>query len=161
MQATIAGCWVVSTAWVTACSQQQRLVAEEEFEVDGDSKVIGGPRAGRLRRDLNTPLVFAGRKFIIREPLENMQLSEMRNLLTFGGGIISSNPDADTKERSAIIICSRAALKLGQSSVSASGGKVPAVSSYSGTLLDQTWVLDSISGYIARPFDNYVVSKGK
>jgi len=47
-EALIQGCWILSSAWVKSCLEQQRCVDEDAFEIQGDScGNLGGPQRAR------------------------------------------------------------------------------------------------------------------
>lgn len=125
----------------------------------GDVKVFGAPAKGRARINnasgSGVPL-FYNYRFAVVAPLDKLDAKEMKALLHAGGARLM--PDSAGRTDPGVITVVAAVMR-------GSGGKCPAdlaeaqriQAGFKGPVVDQTWVLDSISNFSVQDMAAYSI----
>lgn len=142
-----------------SCRQR---VDEAPFELAGDTKVAlaakrqGGsypvpasvPALGRARVASGAPGIFAGTSFVLRGPFDSISSGDLESLVSLGGGRL-----VDAADDATLVLLSRKALKDDAKALRAMAAAAV------GRVVDQTWLLDSVSIHARKELDEqYVVS---
>lgn len=136
---------MLSTDWVKACLDKRALVDEGRYEVEGDGRFMAGPGTSRWRVANGQPPLFEGRRFVVHEPLgSGLTLKQLGDLLRRNGGAVVKEKDARSGEGAVVHIVGAAAW-ASKDLAALAGAVAPA------PLLDQSWVLDSVSAQSPRP----------
>jgi len=150
-QGVLAGCWVVTSAWLEACVRAGQRVAEEPFEVRGivTAPSTLAPARSRAAAAAGQPLLLAGLTFRILEPLVKLSHQDVCTLIRSAGGSVSSEalsvpapPGAGTLALISLQTPQPWSFKA-------------AVEALNLTLVDQLWLLDSVSSYTRLPIEPY------
>lgn len=112
---------------------------EAKFEVAGDIKELGAPPAGRLRVLRRQKPLFFAQRYAVLGPLDKLAADEMKALLHAGGAQVMSD---DAGRHDSTVTTIAAAHKCRSIDHART-----LEATYKGPVVDQTWVLDSISNY--------------
>jgi len=178
-QGVLAGCWVVSDAWLAACVAAGARVPEAPFEICGDSAVPrgGAPRRAREALAAGAPPLWAGLSFRLLEPLTPLKREDAAALLAVGGGAVLGEGGA-VGARGAAAAAAMAVgkpprtlcvLSMQPKHWAAAGGKGVAGAMPQHALgavraecrsagvqaVDQLWVLDCVSHYLVLAARDY------
>ena len=141
---------------------------EAPFELAGDTKValaakrqVGSypvpasvPALGRARVATGAPGIFAGLSFVLRGPFDSISHGDLESLVSLGGGrlVVGGAGDARADAATTLVLLSRKALKDDATALRAAATEAAA-----GRLVDQTWLLDSVSIHARKELDEQYV----
>ena len=100
-------------------------------------------------RPLQRLPLLSGQRVFVHEPIDKLEVGQFRGLLEAAGATLVEDALARADQH-VITLASAARLSA--------AGAADLERSYPGNVLDQTWLLDTISFYAARPMREYCVS---
>eukprot|EP00002_Diphylleia_rotans_P019065 TRINITY_DN3692_c0_g1_i6.p1 TRINITY_DN3692_c0_g1~~TRINITY_DN3692_c0_g1_i6.p1 ORF type:complete len:404 (-),score=68.54 TRINITY_DN3692_c0_g1_i6:482-1693(-) len=65
LEGLLQGAWILDIHWLRLSSRLGEWATEEDFEVKGDSQVMGGPKRAREARSRGDPALFVGYSFYL------------------------------------------------------------------------------------------------
>lgn len=93
LRAMLRGCWILSTEWMEACLQQDRLLAEMEYEITGDEyhPEEAGPRRARLSKAGNESPLLSGHSFYLYGSFSAPSRTDLQHLVADAGAHLIRN----------------------------------------------------------------------
>ena len=172
-QGVLAGCWVVSSEWLGSVVREGGHVEEGPVEIKGISQHphCGAPAKGRLSRASGVPPIFEGLAFRLFLPLsKNLPADDLKVLIHGGGGVILEgegtslmnefihSPESGNVKGGGVYrtiglvsmsVCDWVGGAKERNEFKARCSAIPY------PVLDQLWLLDSITAYVLKNESEY------
>lgn len=106
------------------------------------------PALGRRRAAEGSPGLFAGRRLVLRGPVNQIAIAELESLVTLGGGEVvpATAPEASADPSVVVVISNSLVTEKDRRALDAASA---------GLVVDQSWLLDSISLLQCLPLGAY------
>jgi len=149
----VGGKWVVSLEWVRKSAEANCWLAEDDFEVKGDSVGMGAPEAGRIRIDQGKGALFEGYSCFI---LGEISKTELRTILKLANARVINRFPKSLEPKKMVILCDADSIVEGTLPQSCQAA-LEKCKQTKLKFVDYKWILDSISFYKVLPMASYVI----
>lgn len=149
LQGVLAGAWVLRFEWVEHCAREHAWIAEEPYEVIGDTNGRGAPALGRERVRRGQSGILHGMTVVLSESFhpKSPKRTDIQSLLQMSDAVVLEQlPAQELKPNGKTLIVADPAAVLPDALLHT---QLPVVS--------LSWVLDCVSNFTVLPYEDHLI----